>query len=229
MDKNRHNNKLDESLMRDSTKKQMMNLKKTIDASGGDIESKVRKGSKTKESRIPNTMYMDNPFGSNRQIDTWEHFSKNDANNKSIAAKSTEPKGKPSGKMRKFEQFKNEITNESKTEQSQPIENWIQELDTDVRGSMEDKLRPMYVNRPNRETRPSYDILRSGKYINIDGQDCLIIGLKNNKLLIDSINKNTQKHEIIELPIKDALKHMNKKEKNSEKTVINNPFIKPKK
>ena len=90
-------------------------------------------------------MYMDNPFDSDRQIDTWEHFSKNDAHNKSIATKSSEPKSKLSGKMRKFEQFKNEITNESKIEQSQPIENWIQELDTDVRGSMEDKLRPMYV------------------------------------------------------------------------------------
>lgn len=98
------NNKIDESLLRDRSKKQLQNLKKTIDASGGDIESKVRKGSKYKENKIPNTIYMDNPFGSKREIDTWENFSKNDANNKSIAAASTQPSNIK--KLSRFTDFK---------------------------------------------------------------------------------------------------------------------------
>ena len=95
------------------------------------------------------------------------------------------------------------------------IDNWIQNLDTDVRGTMEDKLRPMFVNRPNNEIRPSYDILRAGKTIHIDGQDCSIIGLKNGKLLVDFINKE-HKHDVIELSMKDALKYMKKSKKDKE-------------
>ena len=125
-------NRIDEALMRDSTKRQMMDLKKTIDAAGGDIESKVRKGSKTKEYSMPNAMYMDNPFGSNRQIDTCEHFSKNDANNNSIAAKSTQPKGLH--KMRKFEEFKNESVKNPLNESSK----------TDFMVSYSDELKSAY-------------------------------------------------------------------------------------
>jgi len=87
----RKNNKLDEALLRDSSKRQLQNLKRTIDNAGGDIEHKVRTTSKYKENKMPNTMYMDNPFGSKRELDTWEHFSKNDANNSSVAAASTQP------------------------------------------------------------------------------------------------------------------------------------------
>jgi len=92
------------------------------------------------------------------------------------------------------------------------INNWIQELDTDVKGTMDDKLRPMFVNRPNKEIRPSYDVLRAGKYITVDGQDCQIIGLKNGELLVDFINKDN-KHEVKKITIKDALKSFHKSKK----------------
>lgn len=92
------------------------------------------------------------------------------------------------------------------------INNWIQELDTDVIGTMDDKLKPMFVNRPNKEIRPSYDVLRAGKYITVDGQDCQIIGLKNGELLVDFINKDN-KHEVKKITIKDALKSFHKSKK----------------
>lgn len=455
-----------ESLLRDNTKKQMMNLKKTIDASGGDIESIVRKSSKSKEEKMPNVIYMDNPFGSKRQIDTWEHFSKNDANNKSTAAKSTNPKGKKmcsfsdftcenvdnnvneemflwggnyvkgtykvqkgtdgqddNGKNydikkgdeltildyddktkaysvecndkkyqlpyeiveylfdRKFrveqknenlvnessrtdfmmnyrnelkqdminlkklsgvyeqatdEDFEridkkmgtyddnvgikidlwindvddvtiddivnfainnqnefgtepqfvlfaiedyvnvlnkyivdeslvnenlnpnvyvndykcspNELTPEQKKRQlmyknimkgkedeeeideneeeineskkseekhiTTSIDNWIQDLDPDIKGTANDKLRPMFVNRPNNEIRPSYDINRAGKYVEVNGITGQVVGLKNGMVLVDIINKDTNKHEIVEMTMKEIIKSDKKKKKD---------------
>ena len=71
------NKKINEgALPRENSINQLKNLQKIIDASGGDIESKVRKSSKTKESNIPNTIYMDNPITSGRKISTYENFSK---------------------------------------------------------------------------------------------------------------------------------------------------------
>lgn len=88
-------NKINEALLRDSTKKQLSDLRKLITKGGGDIGDTVRKSEKSKEDKMPNTMYMDNPFSSNRKIDTWENFSKNDAHIKTVAAKSRDPKSKP--------------------------------------------------------------------------------------------------------------------------------------
>jgi len=76
MSKNKKVDKvLSEQLLRASTKKQMANLFKEINKSGGDIGMQVRKGEKTKEDKMPNSIYMDNPFGSSRKIETYEDFS----------------------------------------------------------------------------------------------------------------------------------------------------------
>jgi hypothetical protein len=95
------------SLLRDKSKKQMEELNRTIKKSGGDIQDRVRKSEKTKENKIPNAYYMDNPFDSNRKdaIDTWEHWSKNGAHHKSVAMKSRDPKNKPTSMYTKFENF----------------------------------------------------------------------------------------------------------------------------
>jgi hypothetical protein len=67
--------KLNEAaLMRDANKKQQEKLYKTIKAAGGDIGMRVRKDEKTKEDKMPNAIYMDNPWGSNRHIDTYAKF-----------------------------------------------------------------------------------------------------------------------------------------------------------
>jgi hypothetical protein len=84
---------LNESLLRDKSKQQMTQLNRTIKSAGGDIQDIVKKGEKTKESELPNTYYMDNPFDSKRtSIETQEHFVKNDAHYKSTAMKSRDPK-----------------------------------------------------------------------------------------------------------------------------------------
>jgi len=95
------------------------------------------------------------------------------------------------------------------------IDNWIQGLDSDIIGTTDDKLRPMFVNRPNNEIRPPYDIHRAGKYVNIDGQDGQVVGLKNGKVLVDIINKDN-KHEIVEMTMKEVLKTNKKKKKDKE-------------
>jgi len=54
--------------------KQQKQLLNTIKKSGGDIGMRVRAGEKTKEDKMPNAIYMDNPWGSGRHIDTFENF-----------------------------------------------------------------------------------------------------------------------------------------------------------
>ena len=82
---------LNESLIRDKSKKQMEDLNRTIKAAGGDIQDIVKKGEKVKEYQIPNAYYMDNPFDAKRtSIETQEHFVKNGAHKKSVAMKSKE-------------------------------------------------------------------------------------------------------------------------------------------
>ena len=84
--------KMNESLLRSNSKRQMIELNKTIKKSGGDIQDRVRKGEKKKENKMPNAYYMDNPFDSKRKsIDTWEDFTKKDAHYKSIPMKSRDP------------------------------------------------------------------------------------------------------------------------------------------
>jgi len=61
-------------MLTDANKKQQQKLYKTIKAAGGDIGDKVRKGEKTKEDKMPNAIYMDNPWGSSRHIDTYSKF-----------------------------------------------------------------------------------------------------------------------------------------------------------
>jgi hypothetical protein len=65
---------LSEQLLRDKSKNQMKDLLKTVKKSGGDIGMKVRKDEKTKEDKMPNSIYMDNPFASSRKIETFEDF-----------------------------------------------------------------------------------------------------------------------------------------------------------
>ena len=84
---------INESLLRDNSKRQMKELNKTIKKAGGDIQDIVRRSEKTKEDKMPNAYYMDNPFDTKRKsIQTWEEFTKGDAHYKSVAMKSRDPK-----------------------------------------------------------------------------------------------------------------------------------------
>lgn len=95
-----------ESLMRDSTKRQMTELNRAIKKSGGDIQDIVKRGEKTKEYQIPNSMYMDNPFDTTRSsIDTWDHWSKTGAHFKTVAMKSRDPKSMPVSMYTKMSDF----------------------------------------------------------------------------------------------------------------------------
>lgn len=211
-----------EQLLRSETKKQMENLYKNIKKSGGDIGEKVRKTEKTKEDNLPNTQYMDNPFGSKRKLDTWENFSKNDAHIKS----------KTNENIKSFDEF---IINEEKDLKG--MYTWKDEYginltdDSWVKGTEEDKLRPMFKNLPNIKDRYPYDVLRSGKFI--ETKDGKIIGqidtIKNQILTLDVID-NENKHQTIEYDLVKLLKKLKNKEikltdNNSSKTIkIDTPF-----
>lgn len=74
--KRKSNKMIAEQLVRSSTKKQQEKLYREVKKAGGDIGMRVRKDEKTKEDKLPNVVYMDNPFGSNRFIETYEDFLK---------------------------------------------------------------------------------------------------------------------------------------------------------
>ncbi|MFA5586225.1 MAG: hypothetical protein WDA02_06720 [Saccharofermentanales bacterium] len=76
--------------------------------------------------------------------------------------------------------------------------------------SNNDNIKPMFNNLPNKYIRTPYDILRSGKNIEIDGITGQIIGLKGNMVLLDIIDKNTNKHDVKEYDIKTILKKLKK-------------------
>jgi len=309
------NNKINEALMRDSTKKQMQNLLKDINHQGGDIGSKVRKDEKTKEDKMPNAVYMDNPFDSDRFIDTWEHFSTHDAHNRTTTDKMND--SKRGGVVESFEKFTsikedfdeedfdeedfdeaavslindlkynynvtdqeiNQLRNlledgnkeefvkryikktgktvselpeailasellekvstktstkvSTKTSTKTPkkeekvvlgINDWIQTLDSDVIGNCCDKTKPMFVNRPNITNRSSYDVLRTGKFIEFEGYTGQIIGIKGNQIELDIIDENN-KHVSKTFPLNQVLKALKnneievdkEKKKNKEK------------
>ena len=65
---------ISESLMRNANKKQQQKQYKQVKDAGGDIGMRVRKDEKTKEDKMPNAIYMDNPWGSSRNIQTYEDF-----------------------------------------------------------------------------------------------------------------------------------------------------------
>lgn len=65
---------MNESMLRNDTKKKMVKLYKEVEKSGGDIGDKVRKNEKMKEENIPNTLHNDNPFSGKRHIETFEQF-----------------------------------------------------------------------------------------------------------------------------------------------------------
>ena len=68
-------NKINEAAsITNANKKQQEKLYKTIKDSGGDIGMRVRAGEKTKEDKMPNAIFMDNPWGSSRTIDTYSSF-----------------------------------------------------------------------------------------------------------------------------------------------------------
>lgn len=278
---------LTEQLLRKDTKKRMENLYKTIKKSGGDIGEKVRKSEKSKEDKMPNSFYMDNPFGSNRKIDTWENFMKTDAHIDTPASRSRDPKSKPEmfytfsdfskydtikesilSETEKGEEFLDELNNELQelglTEKQSEnlidnisndvIEEWIYDYiyndlriddvankvrakmkaneskdledmyfwkdkekidltdDQWVKGTEEDKLRPMFKNLPNKKDRHPYDILRSGKFIEVDGITGQIINVKNKVVTLDVIDKETHKHKTITYDLVKLIKKMKNKE-----------------
>lgn len=66
-------NVADRSIPKNNAKQQKQ-LLNTVKRAGGDIGMRVRASEKTKEDKMPNAIYMDNPWGSGRHIDTFEKF-----------------------------------------------------------------------------------------------------------------------------------------------------------
>jgi len=104
--------------------------------------------------------------------------------------------------IKKFNDFLNESKN------NKDILNLNDFNDDHIKGTKDDKNKPMFNNLPNKSMRNPYDILRSGKFIKIDGITGQIIGLKGNLVLLDIINKDTNEHEVKEYDVKYILKKL---------------------
>lgn len=83
-------NNLNEKLLRKKSLEQLKKLNTIIKKSGGDINDKIKKSEKTKESDLPNSYYLDNPLDSNRKIDTFENFNKPKNDNTNMITKFNE-------------------------------------------------------------------------------------------------------------------------------------------
>lgn len=187
---------ISEQLLRDKSKKQMKDLHKLMKKSGGDIGEKVRKCEKSKENKMPNSIYIDNPFGSTRKIETFEDFSK-----------STK------------KQFEGKVEEKTISTSLEDFYMWKDrekiDLNDDswIKGTKEDFERPMFKNLPNQKDRFPYDILRSGNFI--ETKDGKIIGqinkIKGKSILLDVIN-DENKHELKEFDIVKLVKKIKDKD-----------------
>lgn len=178
---------VNENLMRDDTKKRMQKLYNTIKKAGGDIGEKVSKSEKSRENKMANVYYMNNPFDGVRTIDTYEGFCDKKVNEDRHYEKSLED-------MYTSTDGKGKVGPGINTTDDR----WI-------KGTPEDKLRPMFNNHPDIKDRLSADILRVGKIINIGDVAGRINSIKNGIVEIDVMGEN-DKHEIIEYKIADLLK-----------------------
>lgn len=231
-------NPLNEDLMRQDTKKRMEKLYREVKAGGGDIGMKVRKDEQTKEDKMPNAYYMDNPFGSGRKLDTFESFQEEELEKIQEAGLPTEKtakqmkklskeanKGKKKGKkdsktkdplsskavVSTYEQFKG-LNNPTRLEDmySSRFGDSI-DLNDDswVRGTKEDFERPMFKNLPDHKDRHAYDVLRSGKFIETkDGKIIGQIDTIKGKVLTVDIIDEDDKHQTIEIEIKKLIKNI---------------------
>lgn len=196
--------RINESLMRDSNKKQMEKLFKTVKKSGGDIGMRVHKDEKTKQTDMPNSFHIDNPFGSGRKIDTYEGFTNTKTVNES-----------------KLEDFYSWVDSETINLND---DSWI-------KGTKEDFERPMFKNLPNHKDRFPYDVLRSGKFI--ETKDGKIIGqigtMKNTVVTLDIID-DEHKHQTVEYEVKKLVKKLKNNEiqltdnSTSKNVKIDTPF-----
>lgn len=181
---------MNENVMRNDTKKRMEKLYSEIKKSGGDIGEKVNKSEKHKEGDIPNAFHIDNPFGSGRHIDTFESYCLKESR----------------GSDNSLEDMYTSVNGHGI---DLTDDRWI-------KGTDEDKLRPMFNNHPNIKDRYPMDILRIGKFITIDKTTGQILSIKNGIVEVDVIN-DEYKHEIIKYDIVKLLKKMKVEKNNDDK------------
>ena len=168
--------KTNESLMRTDSKKRWQKLYNIIKNQGGDIGEKVARSQKTKETSMPNAYYINNPWDGQRHVDTYESFQ----------LKESRGTNNPS--------LEDMYTNRNIKPFDQDNDDWI-------KGTKEDKQRPMFINLPDLKHRKTYDVLRSGRFIEIDGVVGQIVNLKGQVLTVDIVNK-LNKHEYVEYDLK---------------------------
>jgi len=208
---------LSEQLLRDKTKKQMQDLHRTMSKSGGDIGEQVRKSEKTKEDKMPNSIYMDNPFGqSKRKIETFEDFCS--------SARKTFESFDDQSIISTYEGFLPKHLEDmyfwrTKDSISLNDDNW-------VKGNSDDFLRPMFKNLPNHKDRHPYDVLRSGKFI--ETKDGKVVGqidtIRGNMVTLDIIDENNE-HQYVDFEVNKLIKKI----KNNELKVNSNTKAKDKK
>lgn len=179
----------EQQMLRDESKKRWQKLYKDIQKQGGDIGDKVRKDQKTKEDKEPNCYYMNNPWDGKRHVDTYESFCLKE----SIKATSLE------------DMYKNKDVNGIDLND----DSWI-------KGTKEDKERPMFNNHPDKVDRYPMEI-GINKFITIDGVTGQINSIKNKVIILDIIN-DENKHEYKEYNLATVLKKL----KNKEDVVIKN-------
>lgn len=127
--------KINENLMRNANAKQQKKLYNEIKKAGGDIGEKVAKSSKTKENKLSNVYYMNNPWDGARHIDTYESFQTQSKEN-TILEKSN------------LEDFYTWIGSDGDKGTGIELND-----DSWVKGTKEDLKRPMFKNLPSNKDR----------------------------------------------------------------------------
>lgn len=237
------------ALMRDANKKQQQKLYKTIKAAGGDIGMKVRKDEHSKEDKMPNAIYMDNPWGSSRHIDTYENFQMKEEERLVEAGLPTAKTAKQMKKLnKKAKKGGSDIGDKTKSKATKdPLSNkalistnedfnfipttledfymWKdrkkinQNNDNWIKGTKEDFQRPMFKNLPDHKDRYPYDVLRDGKFI--ETKDGKIVG-QINKLKDNVIVLDIIDEDFKHQYVEFDLVKLIKKIKDEELTITSN-------
>jgi len=115
---------------------------------------------------------------------------------------------KPLNNLKHFYEF---IDKDSKSTEKSDIND-----DSWIKGKKEDFLRPMFKNLPDKDIRPSYNVLTTGKMITLFGTQGRIIGIKNGKLLLNVMDDKTNEFEIIKYDMEKVLTELKKRDKKNK-------------
>jgi hypothetical protein len=168
------------ALIRKSSLDQLKKLRGEVNKAGGDIADKVAKGSRRKENKMANSIWMDNPV--DRQVDTINQHIHIENENRVVP----------------FSEFKQVNEDVSVFTEGPDVDKSPQDIMRDMNNV---KNWSTWVNLNN--TRQNRDI-SAGKYINVGEIKGYVNRIEGNKIFIETLNGD--KNPIKEYNIKEVFK-----------------------